>query len=376
MNEDPRHYVAREPGRSFRAWWTGAVLLVCAATAAVVLARDLRVRRQVEVKGREAAAGRRVLVTQPQRGPARRTLEVPATVRGFEESPVYAKVAGYLKSIAVDKGDRVEAGQVIAELESPELDQQVANARAAYVLKKATDARFQTLVRSGVVAQQAADETHSDLQQAAATLAQLEAMQAYEHIRAPFAGVVTVRDVDPGVLVPQATAASGGMAIVTVASFAVVRVYADVPQSAAPRLQVGDPATITVKEYPGRAFTGAVSRRAEALRPATRTMLVEVDVPNDDGALRPGMYATARFTITLPDGPLLVPDDALVFRSGKIYVPVVRDGRLVLAEVVLGYDDGRKVEIVSGLAAGDVVAMNVGQAARDGEPVQPMPLQR
>jgi RND family efflux transporter MFP subunit len=160
---------------------------------------------------------------------------------------------------------------------------------------------------------------------------------------------------------------------VTVASLATVRVYANLPQSAAVRVQVGDPAAIAVTEYPGRVFSGTVSRRAEALRTATRTMLVEVDVPNGDGALYPGMYATARFTMTVPDGPPTVPDDALVFRGGKVYVPVVRDEHLVLAEVELGHDDGRTVEITSGITADDAIAMNVGQAARDGEPVHAVP---
>jgi RND family efflux transporter MFP subunit len=338
-----------------------------------VLARDLHLRRQGEVKQDEAAEGRRVLVTRPSAAPATRTLEVPASVRGFEESPVYAKIAGYLKRIAVDKGDRVAAGQVIAELESPELDQQVANAAAALTLQQATDARTQALVRTGVVAKQSGDETRSAREQAEATLVQLRAMQEYEQIRAPFAGVVTARAVDPGALVSQSTAAAG-TPIVTVASFDRMRVSANLPQSAAVRVQVGDPAGITVKEYPGRVFSGTVSRRAEALRTATRTMLVEVDVPNQDGALYPGMYANARFDMALAEGPPLVPDDTLVFRGGKVYVPVVRNDHLILAAVELGFDDGRNVEITSGITADDTIAMNVGQAARDGEPVHAVPL--
>jgi RND family efflux transporter MFP subunit len=374
MSDDPRTYVARRPGRGFTAWWIGTVLLVCVATAAVVLARDLRLRRQGELKEQEAAEGRRVLVTHPSHGAGSRTLEIPATVRGFDEAPVYAKIAGYLKRIAVDKGDRVVADQVIAELESPELDQQVANAEAAFALQVKTDARTQELVRTGIVAKQQGDESHSALKQAEATLAQLRATQAYEQIRAPFAGIVTARAVDPGALIPQATGSAVGTPIVTVASVATVRVSANVPQNAAPRVQVGDAASITVGEYPGRVFTGTVSRRADALRTATRTMLVEVDVPNADGALYPGMYATARFTMTLPEGPPRVPDDALVFRGGQVYVPVVRDDRLVLAKVALGFDDGRTVEITSGIDASDMIAMNVGQSAHDGEVVRAVPL--
>ena len=373
MTEDPRHYVARAPGRRFRGGWIAAVFLVCVATAAVVLARDVRLRRQGELKEQEAAEGRRVLVMRPRQAPPTRTLEGPATIRGFDEAPVYAKIAGYLKRITVDKGDRVTAGQVIAELESPELDHQVANAEAAFALQQATDARTQTLVRTGIVAQQNGDETRSALKQAEATLAQLKAMQQYEQIRAPFDGVVTARTVDPGALVAQATS-TGGTAIVTVASTGTMRVYASLSQSAALWVQVGDPATIGVDAYPGRVFSGTVTRRSEALRMATRSMLIEVDVPNEDGALFPGMYASARFTANLPDGPPLVPDDALVFRGGKTYVAVVRDDHLVLAEVTLGYDDGRNVEVVSGIGADDSIAMNVGQSARDGELVRAVPL--
>src|SRR5262249_21061199 len=158
---------------------------------------------------------------------------------------------------------------------------QVANAQAAYALQQVTDARTQELVRTGIVAKQDADQTRSALKQAEATLAQLRATQAYEHIRAPFTGVVTARNFDPGALVPQATTTSG-TPIVTIASVATVRVYAAVPQSVAPLVQVGDAAEVSVDEYPGRVFKGTINRRAEALRTATRTMLVEVDVPNPD----------------------------------------------------------------------------------------------
>lgn len=374
MDDDARHYQPTQPGRLLTVGWVVTVVLVVIVTAALVLARELHVRRDAEQREQELAQGRRVLVTRPSQLPPTRTIEVPATVRGYVETAIYAKIAGYLRSIAVDKGDRVEEGQVLARLDSPEIDQQVSNARANYDLQVLTNQRTQDLLREGIVARQAADESRSAMLQAKATLDQLVATQAYEEIRAPFAGIVTARNVDPGALVPQATApTSGGTPILTLATLSPVRIYADVPQSIAPNLRLGDPATITVREYPGREFTGSVTRRSEALQTSTRTMLVEVDVENADTALYPGMYGRVRFAVALHGGTPLVSDDALVFRDGKVYVPVVREGHLHLAEVTLGYDDGRLVEVTTGVTPDDLIAVNVGQAVRDGEVVQAVP---
>ena len=372
MQDDPRNYVPRTPGKLFTIGWVSAVVIALCIAAALVWARTLTVRREAEVLDQEAAQGQRVLVVRVQHAPPSRSLEIPASIRGFVETPIYAKIAGYLKTINVDKGDRVKAGQVLAVLESPEIDQQVVNARANYQLQSLTNERNQQLVRAALIAQQVADESRAAMLQAKATLDQLEAMQAYKVIRAPFTGIVTARLVDPGVLIPQVTTPSAGSPIVTMATLSPVRVYANVPQSVAPLIQNGDPAVITVTEYPGRAFTGSVTRHPDALQPATRTMLVEVDVPNDDFALYPGMYASARFTVAQPAGPARVPDDALIFRGGKVYVPVVHENRLALSEVSLGYDDGRMVEVTSGIGAEDLVAINVGQAVHDGQVVQPV----
>jgi membrane fusion protein (multidrug efflux system) len=375
MDEHARHDLPARPGRLFTLGGVAAVVLIVVAAAALVLARDLRIRRQAEGLDRDLARGPHVLVTRPNQVPPTRTVEVPATVHGFVETPIYAKVAGYVRSVSADKGDRVAAGRVLAALDAPELDQQVAHARADYELRAVTDRRTEELARQGIVARQAADEARGAMRQAKATLEQLEAMQAYEEIRAPFAGVVTERNVDPGTLVPQSTAAAG-TPLFTMATLAPVRVYADVPQTVATTVRLGDPAVITVAEYPGREFAGTVTRRADALQPQTRTMRIEIDVPNDDTALYPGMYAHVALTVARRGGTPQVPDDALVFRDGKVYVPLVRDGRLHLAEVALGYDDGRMVEVTSGVAPDDLIAVNVGQAARDGEPVQPVPAER
>ena len=160
--------------------------------------------------------------------------------------------------------------------------------------------------------------------EAEATLKQLTAMQQYKIIRAPFDGIITAREVDPGHLIPEQTApSSANTPVVTISTLAPLRVYAEMPQSVAPFVRDGDPATITVTEFPQRKFKGAVTRHPPALTSATRTMLVEVDLPNADGALLPGMYATMTFDVSLPTGTPTVPDDALIFREGKPFVPVV-----------------------------------------------------
>lgn len=226
-----------------------------------------------------------------------------------------------------------------------------------------------------MIALQVADQSQADMLKAKAALDGLVATQAYEVIKASFSGIVTARYVDPGALIPQTTTPSGGgTPIVAMATLSPLRVYANLPQSTAPFVRNGDYATITVSDYPGREFKGTVTRHPEALASATRTMLVEVDIENRDLALYPGMYASLAVQVAMPEGAPMVPDDALVFRDGKTYVPIVRDDRLRLIEVSLGYDDGQSVEVTKGLGGDEMVAISVGQSARDGERVQPLRL--
>jgi RND family efflux transporter MFP subunit len=373
MENDPKDYTPKAPGRVFFAGWIFAVVVLLVLTVGLVLARNVRLNRQGIELDQQLAQGARVLVAPVGRGAGSRTVQIPATLRGYVETPVYAKIAGYLKTISVDKGDRVRSGQVIAMLDSPELDEQVNNARATYNLQRITDRRNQTLQREGVIAAQTADEARAAMLEAKATLDQLTAMQQYKLIRAPFDGIVTERYVDPGHLIPQETApSSANTPVVAIATLSPLRVYANIPQSVAPFVHDGDPATITVTEFPQRKFMGAVTRHPPALTSATRTMLVEVDLPNQDHALLPGMYASMEFDVSIPAVVPMVPDDALIFREGKPFVPVVRDGRLRLAAVTLGYDNGVNVQITDGIANDDMVALNVGQTARDGDPVRPI----
>jgi len=374
MEEDPREYQAKPPGKFFFAGWIGAITLVVVATAGLVLARDLWVGRQTSQLERENAMGPHVLVMQVTPAPAVRNVRLPATLRGFDETDIFAKISGYMKKINVDKGDRVRAGQVIAIMESPETDQQVANARADYNLAVITDRRDRVLVESGVIAQQDFDTEHAKMLQAKATLEQDLAMQKYEIVTAPFDGIVSMRYQDPGHLVPQSTSGiSTDSAIVQVAKMKPLRLYAYVPQSVALFIRNGDHSTFQVNEYPTRKFDGSVARHPEALAADSRTMIVEVDLANEDLALYPGMYGFVTFVVSTPGSAPMVPDDALIFRHNKIYVPVVRNNKLHLVEVTLGYDNGVTVEVASGdVKDNDLVAANVGQAARDGEAVQPV----
>lgn len=374
MEDDPKNFSVPAPGKAFLAGWVVAIVIALVATAGLVLARELWIGRQTAALEQENEAGPHVLVADVSLAPPTRDLKLPATIRGFDETDVYAKVPGYLKTIKVDKGDRIHKGQLLAVLTSPELDQQVANARANYNLALITDKRNQALLRAQVIPQQTADESHATMLQDKAILEQDVATQQYEIITAPFDGIVTARYIDPGHLVPANTTPGtpGAGAIISISRMAPLRVFIYVPQNIAPFIRNGDAATITAVGYPGQKFTGSITRHPDALSPDTRTMLVEVDLANENQALYPGMYATAEFTVKMGAGAPMVPDDALVFRDGKVYVPVVRNNQLHLAEVTLGYDNGQMVEIISGINQADKVAVNVGQAAREGENVQPV----
>lgn len=375
---DAKSYVPQRPRPLAMLAGVGAVLVLCVVAGGLVLAHNAALRSQTAELEAEQEKGPLVLVTQATMAPSKRILEMPCSTVGYDQAPVYAKLPGYMKSIYVDKGDRVKTGQLLAVLESPETDKQVADAHANYWLQKVTDDRNQRLVRAQVIPQQDADNTHSAMLQAYATWLQLKATQSYEIIRSPFDGIVTARYADPGTLIPEATAATATATtqpspVLLLATFRPLRVYAQVPQSIALFIRDGDNAVVTFTELPKRQFDGSVNRHAKMVTNDTRTMLVEVDLPNDDLALYPGMYGQIRFNVVAPEGVPMAPDDALVFEHGKTYVPVVRGGHLHLAEVVLGYDDGMNVEITSGLSSDDLVAINLGQSVQDGEPVHTVP---
>jgi RND family efflux transporter MFP subunit len=372
---------ARDRGRHVMGWLV-AMIAVIGGSFAVVMARTHSVSTERARLNALAEAGPHVLVTRPQTASAERRLTLPATIQGYVETPVFAKIAGYLKEIRVDKGDRVRQGQILAILESPELDEQVADAQHHLWLESVTDTRDQGLVRKQGISQQIADNSHGAMLQARDNYRQLRALQSNEVITAPFDGIVTARYVDPGVLVAQTITPTRtyllshltetASPIVQLATLSPVRVYASAPQNVANFIYDGTPAVISVVQRPGKDISAQVTRHPQALDPATRMMLVEADLPNLDGALYPGMYGTMSIMVKVPASAPLVPDDELIFRDGKVFVPVVRKSTVHLAPVTLGFDNGYSVEATSGITTDDQIALNLGQSATEGERVHPV----
>ena len=363
-----------------------AVIVAFIVSGGFVLAKQQLLQRQTTQLSQTAALGPHVLVTQISGGGASRTIELPASIHGYIETPVYAKVPGYMKTINVDKGDHVKAGASYR-------DHRIAGDGQAGGGCAAPSIGFKTLPTSAT-RNSFASRSFRNRPPTRRTprccrpkrLYQQElAMQQYEVVRAPLDGIVTARFVDPGTLIPAATSPvsatpnavflptnNTSTPIVSLASQSPLRVYAYVPQTFSSLIKDGDPATVTVADFPNRKFTGTVTRHPEALDQTTRTMQVEVDLPNQDRSLFPGMYANMKMTAHVTSSSLTAPDDALIFRNDKIYLPVVRDNHLKLVEVTLGHDSGYTVEVNGDLRAGEKIAVNVGEAARDGEPVQPV----
>ena len=320
----------------------------------------------------QTPAAAEVQVTTPTRGDINRFITIPGTLRANQQVTLHAKVAGYLKSIAVDKGDTVQAGQLLAELELPELvaerariEAELRIARIEAERVKAAQARSPDLITP-----QAADAAEARLAMAQATLAQNETMLRYGKITAPFAGVVTMRYVDVGAFVPAATASGNPVAaaIISLADYSTVRAVVAVPEVEAARVQIGQPVVLTSDAMPGKTFRGKVSRHTGALDEKTRSLLVEADFPNADGALRPGMYDSIKVGVELHTGTMLVPAAALVREKAAGFVFTLADGKAIKVPVKYGFNDGTSAEILEGLSANarvilpGKVALTPGQA--------------
>jgi RND family efflux transporter MFP subunit len=341
------------------------------------MVRGEAVRSQREDLIRQASRGQRVLVTQLIQTPESREILLPGEIHGYYETPIYAKINGYIKTMLVDKGSRVRAGQLVATIESPETDQQMRNAKATYDIAAITDRRYQKLVKEQVVPQQTADDSHAQMLESYATWRSYVATQQYERVLAPYDGMITVRNLHPGALVGSASASNTSTpAIYEMATLKPLRVYVYLPQPMSPFVRNGDRAVVTVSEYPERDFVGTVTRHPEALDQNTRTMQIEVDLPNDDLALYPGMYATVKITIRGSKQSPKVPDEALIFNNEDTFVPVVRDNRIHLVKVTLGLDDGINCEVTRGLSGDETVALGMGQTAHEGDLVQPVRAKR
>jgi membrane fusion protein (multidrug efflux system) len=310
-----------------------------------------------------------VMVTQPERGIVRRTITLPGDVRGFNEAALYAKVTGYLERIDVDKGDWVKKGQTLAVIEVPELEQKLRRAKASLEMERVTYDRLKSVWTSDqrLVAREDVDVAQGKFEQARAEVEELEAMVGYTRITAPFDGVITARYVDPGALIQADAHATSGTSggegetvpVVRIADIGTLRVYVYVPEEETSLIKRGIPATLTLREFPGRTFAGSVARFNTALDLSTRTMLTEVDLTNPTHELYPGMYADVTLELERHPGALTVPSTAVGGAGDKQFVYVVRDGHLSKQHVATGITDAATVEVVSGLQGEEQVVSNL-----------------
>ncbi|HVU50458.1 MAG TPA: efflux RND transporter periplasmic adaptor subunit [Polyangia bacterium] len=351
--------------------WVGAVALLLAMGAVALLfwRHHREIVAEAARRRREVDRGPRVFVAEARLAPAFRSVTLPGDVRGFLQSTVYAKLAGYVKSISVDKGDHVRAGQVLGVLESPEVDQQVAAAEADLLVKRRTFERYQQLVKKDFVSTQDFETARAQYEVSSASLAQVRALRRYGTLRAPFAGVVTARYVDPGALVPAATGSTeSALPLVDVADLRRLRIQVFVQQDLAPFVHAGDGVQIVSDQQPELRIGAPLARCANALDPRTRTMLCEVWL-DGERRLYPGTFVHVTFRIAAPPSPL-VDSTALVLRDDKPAVAIVRDGRLRFVTVRPGLDDGKKVQIVAGLRPGERVVLSPPAELADGDAVQ------
>jgi membrane fusion protein (multidrug efflux system) len=309
-----------------------------------------------------------------KKGEIVRRVTLPGNVMAYQEATIYAKVAGYLKSIAVDKGDSVKAGDVLAEIEAPEmladLVKEKAEAEAAQMdFKRVSEAQHKA---SDLVTPQTVDATKAKADVARAGVQRIETLLDYAKITAPFTGVITKRWADPGALIPAATSSSAAKsaAVVTLMDFSTVRVDVAMPDTEAPLVKKDLPVKVTVDELPGRNFDGTITRFAYALDESTKTMATEIEIANTDLALRPGMWAKVQIDLQKKTDAQLLPAEALVTEKNKMSVFVVRDGQAQKVPVKTGFDDGINVEVTGGLTPNDVVILSGRQTVTDGQPVK------
>lgn len=309
----------------------------------------------------------------PSRGDIFRFVTLPGNIKPNQQATLYAKVPGYLKSLNVDKGDRVTAGQTLGEIEVPELAAESVRYRAEIKVAEADYKRLSGAQKNSVdlVTSQSVDEASGRLEIAKANLERTETLLRYSKLVAPFAGVVTMRHVDVGAFIPAATSGSAAQtaAIVTIMDFNTVRAQVAVPELEAPLVRAGQPVRVTTEGLPGKVFEGSVSRFTYALDDVTRTMLVEADLPNTDLTLRPGMYATIKVGVDKHTDTLLMPALALVTEKSGASAFVVVDGKAKKTPIKIGFNDGTRVEVLSGLTGNETVILVGKTPMADGTPV-------
>ena len=358
-----------------RLYFVVVVWLMAGVAGVGLIASRRSAASRVEVEARTGVrrAGARVLVTTATPSPALRTLRLQGEARPFASVTLYGKIAGYLRDVRVDKGDQVRAGQVLASIISPELDQQMLGARADAQNKRRQAKRMQALAGPGVVSAQDVEAATSGADVAEAQAESLRTQDDYRTLRAPFAGTVTARFADPGALIQSATSGqSGALPVVTVADVKRLRIYVYLDQAMASFAKVGDPAMVRVAERSGWSRSAKVARISGELTRRTRTMLTEVDVDNRDGAILAGSFVEVELQIRVPS-LVQMPVEALVTRGTQAFATVIDDeSHLHFRPVRLADDDGETARVLEGVRAGETVALNIGETLEDGALVQPV----
>lgn len=383
--------------------WTvalAALIVVAALIGLFLLGYVPRERRLRELNSETAAAQDArptVEVATPKRSATAVELILPADARPMQETAVYPRTSGYLKRLLVDIGDHVKAGQLLAEIDTPEVDADLAQAQAAvgqaqanaakaqgdYELAQNTLKRYEGFATTGGLTEQqleekrvafteaksALDAAKANVTSAQATVQKLTALQGFEKIVAPFAGTVTSRNYDVGALMSP-TNTGAGKELFRIEQTDTLRAFVNVPQAYVTSDRTGQKAFLTVRNYPGRDFVGTIARSSGSLDPATRTLRYEIDFPNAEGTLLAGMYAQVRLSDAQEQPPMVVPTSALVFDSGGTRVWVVDDGKVHFKKIEVGRDLGTEVEIASGLSGQEAVVTNPGERLSDGVEVQ------
>ena len=369
------------PGKALRI--VGIALLILLVAGAVTLAGRLSHERTL-AKETERETIPTVAVVHPLAEKPDEELVLPGSLLAYEESPIYARTNGYLVRWYKDIGSRVKEGELLATIDTPEVDQELNQTRAArqqilaqLELAKISADRWENLRKTDAVSAQEADQQTSAYKQAQANLAaadanvrRLEQLEGFKKVYAPFSGVLTRRNVDPGALI-NAGAGAAGRELFDIARVDPLRVYTSVPQAYAPYIKVGAKTTVTLQEFPGEKFSAQIARTAEAIDPNTRTLLTEVDVPNQDGRLLPGSFGEVHFAVGSNVDKVTVPVNAMLFRAEGPRVAVVgSDSKVQLRAINIGRDYGTSLEILGGVTVGDRVVINPPDSLEEGQQVQ------
>jgi len=357
------------------------LLIIAGLVALSGIVPRLNARKALADETNRTAAPVVTVISPAHAAPAEEVV-LPGNMQAFVDAPIYARTSGYLKRWYFDIGAHVKAGQLMAEIESPEVDQQLAQAReqvntaqANLQLAQITANRYTDLFKTDSVAKQDVDNAvqnaaarEADVKSAKANVARLEQMVGFEKVYVPFTGVVTARNTDIGQLIQSGS--EQNHELFHVASVDKLRVFVNVPQAYSHSTKPGMQADLTLPELPGRRFTGTLVRTADSFDPATRTLLVELDVPNKDGQLFPGAYTEVHFKMKAQGDTLIIPATSLIFRAQGLRVPVVRDGKTVMLPVTAGRDFGNTVEVLTGLTADAQIIANPPDSLVEGEAVR------